>query len=67
LAVLLDDSSAALPILQTLWDASEAEARRISTRSVDLSLTQIDGAGESIRLHDLQLAYVRAHLFHSTK
>ena len=67
MAVLLDDSSAALPILQTLWDASEAEARRNSKRSVDLSLTQIDGAGESIRLHDLQLDYVRVHLFHSTK
>ena len=39
---------------------NEAEARRISRQFVDRSLAQRDGAGESIRLHDLQLDYVRA-------
>jgi hypothetical protein len=36
------------------------EARRISRSLVDRSLAQPDSAGESIRLHDLQLDYVRA-------
>jgi WD40 repeat protein len=60
LAVLLEEMAAPLPILQTLWDASEAEARRISRNLVDRSLAQRHGAAESIRLHDLQLDYVRA-------
>jgi hypothetical protein len=60
LAVLLDDMAALLPILETLWNVSEAEARRISRQFVDRSLAQRDGAEESIRLHDLQLDYVRA-------
>ena len=59
LAVLLEDMAAPLPILQTLWNVSEAEARRISRSLVDRSLAQRD-AEESIRLHDLQLDYVRA-------
>jgi len=60
LAVLLEDMVAPIPVLQTLWNVSEAEARRISRQLVDRSLAQPDGARESIRLHDLQLDYVRA-------
>jgi hypothetical protein len=60
LAVLLEDMVAPLPILETLWNVGEAEARRISRQFVDRSLAQRDGAAESIRLHDLQLDYVRA-------
>ena len=60
LAVLLEDMAAPLPILQTLWNVSNAEARRSSRHFVDRSLAQRDGAAESIRLHDLQLDYVRA-------
>ena len=43
-----------------LWNVSEEEARRISRNFVDRSLAQSDSATESIRLHDLQLDYVRA-------
>jgi hypothetical protein len=45
LAVLLDDVSAPLPILQTLWNVGEPEARRVSRRLVDLSLAERDDAG----------------------
>jgi hypothetical protein len=65
LAVLLEDMAAPLPILETLWNVSEADARRISRQFVDRSLAQRDGAEESIRLHDLQLDYVRAQYRHS--
>ena len=60
LAVLLEDMPAPLPILQTLWNVEKPEARRISRNLVDRSLAQSDSTGESIRLHDLQLDYVRA-------
>ena len=60
LAVLLEDMATPLPILETLWNVGEAEARRITRQFVDRSLAQRDGAAESIRLHDLQLDYVRA-------
>jgi WD40 repeat protein len=60
LAVLLEDMVAPLPILETLWNVSEAEARRIGRHFVDRSLAQSEAATESIRLHDLQLDYVRA-------
>ena len=60
LAVLLEDMAAPLPILQTLWNVDEPEARRISRILADRSLAQRDNADESIRLHDLQLDYVRA-------
>ena len=59
LAVLLEDMPAALPVLETLWNCDEAEARRIGRRLADRSLAQRDGEG-GIRLHDLQLDYVRA-------
>jgi WD40 repeat protein len=59
LAVLLEDMAAPLPLLQTLWSANAAEARRISRQLLDRSLAQQDGTDGSIRLHDLQLDYVR--------
>ena len=60
LAVLLEDMPAPLPILATLWNVDASDARLISNRLVELSLAQLEGATESIRLHDLQLDYVRA-------
>jgi WD40 repeat protein len=60
LAVLLEDMAAPLPILQTLWNVDEPEARRTSRILADRSLAQRDSADESIRLHDLQLDFVRA-------
>jgi WD40 repeat protein len=57
LAVMLEDMPIPLSILQTLWGGDEAEVRRISRHFVDRSLAWRDGDG--IRLHDLQLDYVR--------
>ncbi len=59
LAVLLEDMPGALPVLETLWNVGEAEARRIGRRLADRSLAQRDGES-GIRLHDLQLDYARA-------
>ena len=58
LAVLVEDMSSALPVLRTLWGGDEAEARRICGHFVDRSLALPEGEG--IRLHELQLDYVRA-------
>jgi WD40 repeat protein len=58
LAVLLEDMPAAPPVLQTLWGCDEVEARRFSRHFVDRSMATRDGDG--IRLHDLQLDFVRA-------
>jgi WD40 repeat protein len=60
LAVLLEDMSAPLSVLQALWEVTEADARYISGRLLNRSLAQGDEAGGTIRLHDLQLDYVRA-------
>jgi len=60
LAVLPEDMAAPPPILEALWAVSEAEARRTSRHLVDRSLAQREGESGSIRLHDLQLDYVRA-------
>ena len=60
LAVLLEDMEAPLPVLQTLWNVEEAEARRVIRHLADRSLALVD-KGERIHLHDLQLDYVRAH------
>jgi WD40 repeat protein len=60
LAVLLEDRPAPLAILATLWNMDASNARIISNRLVELSLAQPEGVTESIRLHDLQLDYVRA-------
>jgi WD40 repeat protein len=61
LAVLVEDMAAPLPLLRMLWDVSDSEARRIGRQLVDRSLAQRAGADGGIRLHDLQLDYVRAH------
>ncbi len=60
LAVLPEDIAVPLPILEALWAASDTEARRISKHFVDRSLAQRAEESGSIRLHDLQLDYVRA-------
>jgi hypothetical protein len=60
LAVLLDDMPAPLPVLETLWNVGEAEARQIGRQLADRSLAQRDVTSGGIRLHDLQLDYVRA-------
>lgn len=62
LAVLLDDMAPPQPILQTLWNVGEAEARRVGKLLVDRSLAQRSGKPDcdaGIRLHDLQLDYIR--------
>jgi WD40 repeat protein len=60
LAVLLEDMAAPPQILLTLWNVSEADSRLFVRHFVDRSLAQRYGANESIRLHDLQLDYLRA-------
>jgi WD40 repeat protein len=57
LAILLEDTPAPLAVLQTLWGASESEARRIARQFADRSLAQQEGEG--LLLHDLQLDYIR--------
>jgi WD40 repeat protein len=60
LAVLLDDMPAAPAVQQTLWGGDAGEALETAELFVSLSLAQRDADGGSIRLHDLQLDYVRA-------
>ena len=60
LAVLLEDMPASPVIQQCLWKVDEYEAAETAERLVSLSLAQRDGANGGIRLHDLQLDYVRA-------
>jgi WD40 repeat protein len=60
LAVLLDDMPAAPAVQQTLWSVDEGEAFETAEQFVSLSLAQRDADGGGIRLHDLQLDYVRA-------
>ena len=64
LAVLLEDVPAPLVVLQTLWKVNEAEVRRTARYFVNRSLATWE-AGETargIKLHDLQLDYVRARV-----
>jgi WD40 repeat protein len=64
LAALLEEMAAPLPVLRTLWGVPEAEALRTSRHFADRSLAlRVDGTG-AIRLHDLQLDYVRAQHAH---
>ncbi|MGD0012965.1 MAG: NB-ARC domain-containing protein [Bryobacteraceae bacterium] len=58
LAVLLEDMQVPLPILATLWNVSESEARRTSKHLADRSLANRDVTDDSIVLHDLQLDYL---------
>ena len=63
LAVLLEDVPAPLVMLRTLWNVSEPEARRTARHFVDRSLSSWERLAKpeaGIRLHDLQLDYVRA-------
>ncbi len=63
LAVLLEDVLAPLAVLQALWVVKEAEARRTARYFVERSLATWESAADparGIKLHDLQLDYVRA-------
>jgi hypothetical protein len=60
LAVLLEDMAVAPAVQETLWNVDEGEALETAERFVSLSLAQRDGDLGAIRLHDLQLDYVRA-------
>ena len=60
LAVLLEDTPAHRTIQQTLWNVDKDEALETAEQFVSLSLAQRDGDSGAIRLHDLQLDYVRA-------
>jgi hypothetical protein len=57
LAVVLEDMPIHPVIQRALWGVSESDALETAEQFVDLSLAQRDGDG--IRLHDLQLDYVR--------
>lgn len=58
LAVLLEDMRAPERLLQALWGGEERDVRRVARLFVDRSLARRD-AGNNIRLHDLQLDYIR--------
>ena len=58
LAVLLEDMGAPLSLLQALWEGNEREIDELVCLLVDRSLASRDAAG-NIRLHDLQLDYIR--------
>jgi WD40 repeat protein len=63
LAVLLEDLPATRPVLQSVWAVNEAEARRSARYFVERSLATWESEtdpGRGIRLHDLQLDYLRA-------
>ena len=60
LAVLLGDIPIHPVIQRTLWEVDKWEALDTTEKFVSLSLAQRDGETGSIRLHDLQLDYVRA-------
>jgi WD40 repeat protein len=61
LSVLLEDMSILPIIQQCLWNVDEFEATETAAQLLSLSLAQPDSTEGSIRLHDLQLDYVRAH------
>ena len=60
LAVLLEDMPVPPPIQQVLWDTDEYGALETAEQFIGRSLAQRDGDEGGIRLHDLQLDYVRA-------
>ena len=60
LAVLLEDMPAAPAVQQTLWGVDQGDALETAEQFVSLSLAQRDDDSGGIRLHDLQLDYVRA-------
>jgi WD40 repeat protein len=59
LAVLLDDMPAPPAVQQALWGVNAREALETAEQFVSLSLAQHDADGRGIRLHDLQLDWVR--------
>ena len=60
LAVLLDDMPAAPYVQRTLWNMDDGAALETAEQFVSLSLAQREAESGGIRLHDLQLDYVRA-------
>jgi WD40 repeat protein len=60
LAVLLEEMAAAPHVQRCLWGVDENQAAETVEQFVGLSLAQRDQPEGSIRLHDLQLDYVRA-------
>ena len=60
LAVLLEDMTVAPQVQQCIWGVDETEAAETAEQFITLSLAQRDQPEGSIRLHDLQLDYVRA-------
>ena len=60
LAVLLEDMPVLPAIQQWLWNVGQSEAVETAEKLLGLSLAQRDRDEGSIRLHDLQLDYVRA-------
>ncbi len=60
LAVLLDDMPAAPYVQRTLWNMDDGAALETAEQFVGLSLAQREAESGGIRLHDLQLDYVRA-------
>jgi WD40 repeat protein len=60
LAVLLQGMAASLPILQTLWNVDAPAARLAGKHVAERSLAEWNSAASALRLHDLQLDYVRA-------
>jgi hypothetical protein len=61
LAVTIEAMPIAPAIQQVLWDADEWNALATAEHFVSRSLAQRDETSGAIRLHDLQLDYVRAH------
>jgi hypothetical protein len=59
LAVMLEDMEAPIQVLSALWGLGDFETLRTAQRLVNLSLAQRDGPEKSLRLHDLQLHYLR--------
>jgi WD40 repeat protein len=63
LAVLLEDVPAPLAVLRTLWNLDQVESRHSARYFVERSLATWAAADDpalGIKLHDLQLDYVRA-------
>lgn len=60
LAVLLEDMSPAPEVQQCLWGVDKGTALKTAKRFINLSLAQRGETEGSIKLHDLQLDYVRA-------
>jgi hypothetical protein len=59
LAVPLEDAEAPLTILQTLWQVDAGVARLTAKHLAERSLAEWDATSFALRLHDLQLDYIR--------